>query len=499
MSDICKRLNSISSVELFECIFSPVFSDKDRPYAFLDIYPISSQIREAVSKSGKVKDKMKGIKVDEDILSKIFLTNVLIDDLETYILKSVEHISGYRIEWQKCVNGLTKTTPVVNNLGIPVSPKQWKLYLNFGWLHKNFLEPQFYVDILQNLKYKTQYNDGDNYILVVGEKDPKSTIIDAYDDLSNKQNNYTEKQNDKRNKLASEGRLVAASSISLIPPGFSKRENYLMNSFYATLDGTNLAYLFLMQEIDTNRSFSMDLHETYQFFGISATRNLILIRLINIFEMANLWIDPRSYILLADYMCFTGTPIKVGYFGSEERGDDIMMIATSGQPAKVLTTAALFGGDASPHTSIGMVLTGQITKLGVPEDKPIVIEEEISPAETMLDIDSDAIISAIDDILELEDINMDVDVSDQLLTSDSTIGQDLVSAENNAIIDLLPAPSTSFDDIIIGERMREPIAKSGIEFTLCPVKPEPDNFIVETLNEDNVIIGREILTLDQVL
>lgn len=490
--DVCDALQASSTINLFECIPSPILPDGS---CYIDIYPIKDQIQKASRKEGKVKSHTSTLDSRVSILTKIFLTNVFVEELNNYVIKGIKKIYGYSADWKDSNYGFGVSTEY------PGKKNTWKFWLNFGWLYSNNLDENFYLDIFKFLKIKHTYDAKNSYIVIYGKKNPTKILTERFSAIKKDQMDDIKRRIKKKKNLITKGKKLEASKVSLVPTGYSNLENSVFRSFYVSLDGTNLAHLFMIREINTNRTFSNDLHETYEFFGIDMVRDLMVTRLNLIFQSAGIWIEPNFFTLLADYMCFYGKPIKIGHYGAVKRGDDIMVQATLKNPDSIIAKTALFGGTSSVHTSVGMTMTGQVSMLGLPEpkDDKTDMEKELE-VETKLeniDLDTDTILNMIESfkntdqsVADNEDDlnNTDIDLIDD--SDEDSDEEDLDDVEAGE--DLGPEPP-SIDPSVMGTSVLKSL-ENMMSIAGCPVDYSEYEYVLE--NEDGHIIEEEIIYIE---
>jgi len=70
--------------------------------------------------------------------------------------------------------------------------------------------------------------------------------------------------------------------------------------------GSNLSGIIKVEGVDTYRTITNDLVETYKVFGIEAAREAIVTELLQVFKNNGITINKRHIFILADLMCSTG-------------------------------------------------------------------------------------------------------------------------------------------------------------------------------------------------
>lgn len=485
LGEVCSRLRR-SHNNLFECVHSPIFFNNIISYGYIDIYPIDSRIVKATKVRGKVKTKTAGMNASR-LLNKIYLTNILIDELNIYVVSGINHISSYSVNKNNITNALGVSTIDPSTVNDKI--KKWKLWINYGWLNYNYLDENFILKALDYLNLQSEFK-GD-HILVLSNKNPVTYIKDVYNNMETSFDNYViDKTKQEKKDIKYRAKLQ--------PPKYSGVQNSILNSFFVTLGGTNLSHLFMIPEVDTTRTLSQDLHETYHFFGISVTRNLMIARLIGIFKKVGIWVDPRHIMLLVDFMCFPGYPVKIGYHGATARDSDIMVRATMKLSAQTISSASLYGDEASVDTAVGMSMTGYVSHLG--QEMKVEVKEEIIPVETA-DIDLESIMDLVSNLGDLE-LDEELSIEDD---PDSIIMDPIkinIQNKSTAIVNIVPAPPISYDRTVLGEQLF--LKKPTFSFDNCPIDTTDPNkigakktqFPVATLDSNDFTIFSSTIDID---
>lgn len=331
----------VQKENLFESYFSPVLEDSNGEIViYMDLYAIEAGIMEIKKKTPKIS------KLQSSVIPYIFLKNIFLPAMNELVIRGISKITDYIIEDISIINGFATENEIKRGV--------WKVYFNWGWLNYNLLTPDAFIDLFKKLNLKVD-TVTDNYIQVRSAIRPSIIALDASGKMQKVEIEYTKGQQEKKKKLIEMGRNAQAQNIAFKPPSISTGADVYFNKYYASTSGKNFTELLLLDYIDTNRTYSDDIFETFEHFGISATRNLIIVRIYRIFKSIRLWIDPRHISLLADYMCFNGVVNKIGYFGT---GTGVFNTASLGQPLTVFSEMALFGVK-DPITSIpAAIVTG---------------------------------------------------------------------------------------------------------------------------------------------
>jgi DNA-directed RNA polymerase II subunit RPB1 len=129
--------------------------------------------------------------------------------------------------------------------------------------------------------------------------------------------------------------------------------------YYLITEGSNLAEILLMPEVDTSRTKSNVIKEMYEIFGITATRNLVVDGLINSVSGAYY----SHYTIFADEMCATHEFTGLNRNGSAARGTSICQLIADSSYMRFLKMAAKKGTidlNNGPNSAMIMGTTGKI-------------------------------------------------------------------------------------------------------------------------------------------
>jgi len=105
-------------------------------------------------------------------------------------------------------------------------------------------------------------------------------------------------------------------------------------------DGSNLLDILSLDFIDNNKTKSNDIIETYEIFGIEATRNILIEQLGEVFEE---YINSRHIHLLVDMMTSTGKLISINSQGVSQGDIGPLAKCSFENTTKELINAGLFG------------------------------------------------------------------------------------------------------------------------------------------------------------
>lgn len=128
--------------------------------------------------------------------------------------------------------------------------------------------------------------------------------------------------------------------------------------------GTNLKEVLDLPEVDGTKTFSNDVHETYEVLGIEAARQLIINEVFKVIEEQGLNIDIRHIMLVADIMCVSGTMKGITRYGVVSEKASVLARASFETPIKHIINAALEGEVDHLTSVVENVMINQPVPLG---------------------------------------------------------------------------------------------------------------------------------------
>ena len=127
---------------------------------------------------------------------------------------------------------------------------------------------------------------------------------------------------------------------------------------------TNLKDILNFDEVDAARTFSNDVHEVYEAFGIEAARRSIINEVFRVIESQGLNIDVRHIMLVADVMCASGVVKGITRYGVVSEKASVLARASFETPIKHLINAALEGEVDYLTSVVENVMINQPVPLG---------------------------------------------------------------------------------------------------------------------------------------
>ena len=129
-------------------------------------------------------------------------------------------------------------------------------------------------------------------------------------------------------------------------------------------EGSNLAEILKMPEVDTTRTVTNNIHEIESVLGIEAARNAIINEAVKTLEEQGLDVDIRHIMLVADMMTATGEVSQVGRHGVSGEKASVLARASFEITTKHLLDACVHGESDKLDGIIENVIAGQPIPIG---------------------------------------------------------------------------------------------------------------------------------------
>ena len=129
-------------------------------------------------------------------------------------------------------------------------------------------------------------------------------------------------------------------------------------------EGTNLLEILTLPNVDTYRTVSNDVWETYKLYGIEAARKCIIMEIKLLLEMNDTYIQERHFGLLVDVMTNQGILVSVDRHGIIKTDSEPLQLASFEETTAQLTNASVYA-DSDPLTGVsGNIMFGQFIPTG---------------------------------------------------------------------------------------------------------------------------------------
>ena len=201
---------------------------------------------------------------------------------------------------------------------------------------------------------------------------------------------------------AIKGEVVRDATIG----GYKSLEQYVLD-----VEGTNLYDLLVFPGVDGTRTFSNDIHEINDVFGIEAARLAIYEEINEVFSSEK--VNYHHLAVLVDTMTFSGRIVPVNRFGMSKNETGVLAKSSFEETSKIMFNAAMWAEKDSMRGVSANIMFGQKPPCGtgfvdilVDETRlPEGPEEEV-PSDTLEQVNA-RLASAPAGDCRLEDILMD--------------------------------------------------------------------------------------------
>jgi DNA-directed RNA polymerase II subunit RPB1 len=123
------------------------------------------------------------------------------------------------------------------------------------------------------------------------------------------------------------------------------------------VEGTNLLDLSTIPNVDPMRSFSNDVHEILEVFGIEAVRGAMYEEFMEVFS--GTYVNYHHMITLIDTMTFPGYILSADRFGMSKSDSGVLGRSSFEETSKVLFNAAMSGEFDSMKGVSANIMFGQ--------------------------------------------------------------------------------------------------------------------------------------------
>jgi len=143
-----------------------------------------------------------------------------------------------------------------------------------------------------------------------------------------------------------------------------KIENKAPEESVLETDGTNLAQIFEVDEVDFTRTISNDINEIYHVLGIEAVRKSLLHELRNVLRPYGIYVNYRHISILCDLMTQRGYLTSITRHGLNRGEYGPIRKATFEETVEILLEAGIFAEKDELKGISENVLLGKLTKIG---------------------------------------------------------------------------------------------------------------------------------------
>jgi len=154
--------------------------------------------------------------------------------------------------------------------------------------------------------------------------------------------------------------------------GYKHTKQWILDS-----EGSNLVDLMTFKHVDSTKTFSNDIHEIKNVFGIESARLALYEELMDVFNSAGSSLNYRHVCLLVDAMTYHGQLIAIARFGMSKLDNGVLAKSSFEQTTKILFDAAVSGEFDSMKGVSANIMFGQKPPCGTGFVDILVDENEL--------------------------------------------------------------------------------------------------------------------------
>ena len=140
---------------------------------------------------------------------------------------------------------------------------------------------------------------------------------------------------------------------------FYKDNEELQNIWVLDTDGTNLLNILSLDYINSSKTFTNDIVETYNVLGIEAARQCIYNEIVDVIEFDGTYINSHHIDLLCDRMCYNTTMVSIFRHGINNDNIGAIAKASFEETPEMFLRAARHGELDDMHGVSSNIMCGQ--------------------------------------------------------------------------------------------------------------------------------------------
>jgi DNA-directed RNA polymerase II subunit RPB1 len=130
-----------------------------------------------------------------------------------------------------------------------------------------------------------------------------------------------------------------------------------MEQYVLDVEGTNLYDLLVFPGVDGSRTFSNDIHEVNDVFGIEAARLSLYEEINEVFSSEK--VNYHHLAVLVDTMTFSGRIVPVNRFGMKKNETGVLAKSSFEETSKIMFEAAIWAEKDSMRGVSANIMFGQ--------------------------------------------------------------------------------------------------------------------------------------------
>jgi DNA-directed RNA polymerase II subunit RPB1 len=166
-----------------------------------------------------------------------------------------------------------------------------------------------------------------------------------------------------------------------------------------------------MKEVDPTKTFSNDINEIYELFGVEAARQALYNELNSVISDAGLYVNYRHIALLVDTMTTKGYMLSIDRHGINRTDIGPFAKCSFEETTDMLIKAGIFAEVDRINGVSANIMLGQIAPAGTGDTDIIIDEWKLQEASAQQKATSDEIVLAYDNFEDLNNTVLEVDES----------------------------------------------------------------------------------------
>ena len=160
------------------------------------------------------------------------------------------------------------------------------------------------------------------------------------------------------------GKQIKIKKAKIDDKGKVKMQEEVPEESVLETDGTNLAKIFEVDEVDFTRTISNDINEIYNVLGVEAVRKSLLHELRNVLKPYGIYVNYRHISILCDLMTQRGILTSITRHGLNRGEYGPIRKATFEETVEILLEAGVFAERDDLKGISENVLLGKLTNIG---------------------------------------------------------------------------------------------------------------------------------------
>lgn len=343
-------------------------------------------------------------------IARTFFVEILLPTLDKSYIKGIPLIKDFTPEGISVWEMISEEIPAYTQSQIDELPEDqreearrtWILVIAHLRMRRDGLTYDKLFDFLEVLGFVVKETDPETgNVIVVSPNDlnPRKYAIDRRKEAKDKLDIERKQRIDaiRQRRLA---RRKGEKAPEIVYSDSIDHQIYRTGFYYKGVTiGTNMPETLLRRDVDTYQTYSNNLEITLRTLGIEATRNLAIQEFNTILEAADLSLDPRHIILLADFMTNRGVLLPISFTGVARQNPGPLTLGSVERPLEVFRQSAAYNQSEKISTVSSSIYVGQRSKIGTGYIDLKIDEEKLAALEKeKLTLEVDDVESAIDSI-----------------------------------------------------------------------------------------------------